>query len=304
MSSRHGNGEVEQLRAALAAERAERERLADKLAQVLDRVYEMTALPATAGGETGPLPQVQRPQSHRTPKDQRWLRVVPGILLPSGLGGGLRAHRMLVAKVAAAGAVGGVVMTGALGASHHLEYDTPWSAHHWSPAVPGMAPADAVPMPSSSVHLIASSVHAPVKPRVAPAVASSAATVADPVPVPVVTSQPPSQDTSSQDTPAQDTTWDSGTSGSLSQTPLTSQTSRSSDWQARGQHASPLSAPVTSGYVGGHRGSSQDGGWQSGSGQSANWQGGIRQSVGWQGGQQPGGGWQQNGGQQRNHGGR
>ena len=209
---------------------------------------------------------------------------------------------MLVAKVAAAGAVGGVVMTGALGASHHLEYDTPWSAHHWSPAVPGIAPVGAVPMPSGSVWMIASTGHATVKPRVAPAVTSSAATVADPVPVQVVTSQPPSQDTSSQDTPAQDTTWDSGTSGSLSQTPLTSQTSRSSDWQARGQHASPLSAPVTSGYVGGHRGSNQDGGWQNGTSQLANWQGDIQQAANWQGGQQQGGRWQ--GGQQGNHGGR
>ena len=45
------------LRAALAAERAERERLADKLAEVLDHVY--AAMPVAADG-TGPLPRAQR----------------------------------------------------------------------------------------------------------------------------------------------------------------------------------------------------------------------------------------------------
>ena len=43
------------------------------------------ALPMTADG-TGPVPVIQRKQSHRIPKDKRWLWPVPGVLAAAGIG--------------------------------------------------------------------------------------------------------------------------------------------------------------------------------------------------------------------------
>ena len=317
--------EVERLRAQLEEMTAELERARQHIAAQEELGAMFAALPATAGGETGPLPRVQRQQSHRVPKEQRWLRVVPGILLPSGLGGGLRAagaafkaHRVVSVKLATAGVAAGA-LTVTLGASRHLEFDTPLGIH-WSPSVPGAATdPDATPMPSGSVQLIASTVHAPVKPRVTPTTGSTASSAA-PIPAPVVTPPPPTQNT-----PAPDTSWSaSGTSDPSSQTSDPSQTSQPSDWQAQGDHAAEDSAPGDSGYRPRHgvndSGSNywQGGGQQSDHGQSdtrqgdtgrsADWQSGNQQSGTWQGGQQGGqqqnGGWQQDGGQQRNHGGR
>jgi len=86
--SRHGRDEeetVEGLRAQLDQVTAE---LVAALAQ-LDRISAASALPVAADG-TGPLPatrvQGHRAAGRRVPKDQWWLRAVPGVV-PAALGG-------------------------------------------------------------------------------------------------------------------------------------------------------------------------------------------------------------------------
>ena len=91
------------LRAALGGDRPERERLANKLAEVLDHVY--AAMPVAADG-TGPLGRAQRSASHRIPKEARWLRVVPGLALPLGLARVIRRAAAVAHPATAVGAPG------------------------------------------------------------------------------------------------------------------------------------------------------------------------------------------------------
>ena len=106
VSPRHGKEDpgLERLRVQLAEMTAER----DQLQQHLDARAEldqmlMAAAAAPAADGTGPIARVQGPRatSHRVPREQRWLRVVPGFALAAlgGLRWAWHAHR--VATIAA-----------------------------------------------------------------------------------------------------------------------------------------------------------------------------------------------------------
>jgi len=272
--------EVEKLRAALAAERAERERLADKLASVLDHVYAANVLPPAAGGETGPLPRVQRP-AHRTPKAQRWLWPVPCVLAAAGF----RLAEGVKVKAATTGlAMTGVTTITVLSLTHvhtlenreRIVYVPPGSS---VPSIPDSGVPVRVVLPTarlSSDPKPLAGVKAPVKVLVKlPAVVP----VVTPSPAPVAA---PSQDTSS---------W-SG-SDSSSQPDSSPDWQQSSGWQqsyqSSGRHASRWSGEGDSGYRGRHGDNGRgDNYWQQGDGGQ------------WQGSQQGGGNWQ--GGGHGNHG--
>lgn len=315
MSPRQDRSEVEQLRAALAAERAERERLADKLAQVLDHMYTASILPVTADG-TGPVPRVpHRKVKARTPRDKWWLAPVPVVAA-------IAAVRRAVGTAHPASALGvpvtAVALTAAVMAmppAHTLEDRTPYTGtvpSASSPAVPVVVLPQSRLSSNTGDQPVLRSSRKPLVRHFA-AVAPMPAPVA--VPVPVVTSSPPAA------------SWSAPVASSVpSASSQSSQSSSSSRWQAQGQHASGYSRPGNGGYQPQHghndsgsnywqqgsgqgsrdsygqNGGQQGGTWQNSSSRNANWQQGNQQSASWQGGQQQGG-WQGNGGGHGNRGG-
>ena len=292
VATRQDTSEVERLRAALAEEQAERERLADKLAQVLDHMYAASALPATAGGETGPLPSVHRPQSHRAPKDKArriprdkwWLSPVPvvaAIVAVRRAAAAAHPAAALGAPVTAAALTAAVV---ALGPVHTLEDRMPVI-----PPLPGSATVPSA-APRLPVNRLAAQTQPALRPPPKGALRPLVVYVPPPVPVPVVTTSPAPVVTES---PApQDTSWPG--SGSPSQ-PY--------DWQApaQGKRSSSWSPEGNSGYQPRHGSNDQGNYWQQGR-DGSQWQqqgnGGDGQDRhdgnggGWQGGQQQDGGWQ------------
>ena len=78
-------GRVAQLITAVAAQPAEWCQV-DELARMLDRIYEAGDLPLAVGQQVRiPAPRRGSRAAHRVPKEQRWLRVVPGFI-PVALG--------------------------------------------------------------------------------------------------------------------------------------------------------------------------------------------------------------------------
>ncbi len=275
MPSRQGGSEVERLRAALAAERAERERLADKLASVLDHVYAENVLPATAGGETGPISRIPagpRKQSHRIPKDKRWLWPVPGVLAAAGIG--LRdGLKVKTATTGLAMTSMATVTVLSLAHSHTAEYRTFYVPPGSSvPSVsdpdthaPVILPAARLSSdPKALVHVtVKTTVRRPFAAAPLPVPLPAPLPAPLPVPAPAVTPPPPQPQVSS---------WPDSSQPSQSPQP--------SDWQAQGRHAGQDSGDGNSGYQGRHG--------DNGSG-SNYWQDG-QQGDTWQGGQQQGGG--------------
>ncbi len=322
-------------------ERAERERLADKLASVLDHVYAENVLPATAGGETGPISRIPagpRKQSHRIPKDKRWLWPVPGVLAAAGIG--LRdGLKVKTATTGLAMSSMATVTVLSLAHSHTAEYRTFYVPPGSS--VPSVSDPDThAPVilptarlssdPKALVHVtVKTTVRRPFAAAPLPVPLPAPLPAPLPVPAPAVTPPPPQPQVSS---------WPDSSQPSQSPQP--------SDWQAQGRHAGQDSGDGNSGYQGRHgdngrndnywqdgsqrdgnwqggsgqsgtwqdgsqqgiqqdatwQGSQQSASWQGGSGQNASWQGGSGRQGNWQGGQQDGG-WQGNGGGHGNHGG-
>ena len=119
MSGRHGKDGDEE---TVEEVRAQRDQLAAQLVAALaqlDRIGMSAGFAVTADG-TGPLPVVpgqRQPATHRTPKAQRWLRVVPVILLlAAGVRAALKwaAHHAAVTAAAVTGGGGLVIATAAL----------------------------------------------------------------------------------------------------------------------------------------------------------------------------------------------
>ena len=265
----------------MAAEQAERERLADKLAQVLDHVYASSALPATAGGETGPLPHIpgQRPQSRRIPKDKRWLWPVPGVLAAAGVGlkNGLRV-KTATTGLAMSGMATVTVLS--LAHAHTAEYDrtiyVPPGSSVPSRSDPGAAARVILPVSrlSSNPKPL---VHVTRRAFVRPPFIAAPRPVPVPVPVPAVTPPPQPQDTPGSDSSSQP-----------------SQSPQPSDYRSHGGHASQWSDPGRGGYEPRH-GHNDSGSnyWQDGSQQNGGSQQNDGQQQGnggnWQGSQQQGG---------------
>ena len=204
MSARHGEGEeVGWLRAQLAAMTAERDQLRQHLdaRQELDQML-MASAPAADG--TGPIARVQGPRAaaHRTPKEARWLRVVPVWVLAvfAGIRWAWHVHR------AATVAAGMLTLTAATGAAVAVAPHGPIARVLGAdPAVTAPAPGlyGAVPVPSASLRLIGSfirpaldakSAGPPVVSILVPSPASPSSTV-QPSPSPSDTSQPSPADT-------------------------------------------------------------------------------------------------------------
>ena len=274
------------------------------------------SLPMTADG-TGPVPVIQRKQSHRIPKDKRWLWPVPGVLAAAGIGlkGGM--------KVKVKTAMTGMALPGmatitvlSLAHAHTAQYSTVYvppgsSAPSMSdPDTPARVILPAARLSSDPKVLPHVTVKAPVRRPFAAAPLPAPLPAPAPAPIPV---SAPAAAVSSQ------------TQVASSQSSQSSQQSDSSPWQAHGRHAGRDSGDGNSGYQGRHGdngrndnywqgsgqqqnggnwqgGSGQSGTWQDGSQQSASWQGGSGRQGNWQGGQQDGG-WQGNGGGHGNHGG-
>ena len=212
MSARHGEGEeVGWLRAQLAAMTAERDQLRQHLdaRQELDQML-MASAPAADG--TGPIARVQGPRAaaHRTPKEARWLRVVPVWVLAvfAGIRWAWHVHR------AATVAAGMLTLTAATGAAVAVAPHGPIARVLGAdPAVTAPAPGlyGAVPVPSASLRLTGSSFTRPAldAKSAGPPVISILAS-ASPSPSPSQSSQPsPSgtPDTFATDSPTwQDTT--------------------------------------------------------------------------------------------------
>lgn len=137
--SRHGeNEEAGWLRAQLERVTAERDKLRRHLEarEELDRVL-MQAAPAADG--TGPIARVQGPraQGHRTPREARWLKVVPGFALAAlaSLRWAWHVHR------AATVVTGALTLTAATGAAVAV------APHGPVAQVFGAAPAVSAPAP-------------------------------------------------------------------------------------------------------------------------------------------------------------
>jgi hypothetical protein len=126
VSARHGKEEpglIARLRAQLAEMTAERDKLQRHLEarEELDAMLMAEALPPAADG-TGPLPRIpgqRQPASHRTPKEARWLRVVPGFVPVLGaLRWAWHAHRL--ATVAAGVFTAAAVTAGTAAVAPHV----------------------------------------------------------------------------------------------------------------------------------------------------------------------------------------
>ena len=229
------------------------------------------SLPMTADG-TGPVPVIQRKQSHRIPKDKRWLWPVPGVLAAAGIGlkGGM--------KVKVKTAMTGMALPGmatitvlSLAHAHTAQYSTVYvppgsSAPSMSdPDTPARVILPAARLSSDPKVLPHVTVKAPVRRPFAAAPLPAPLPAPAPAPVPV---SAPAAAVSSQ------------TQVASSQSSQSSQQSDSSPWQAHGRHAGRDSGDGNSGYQGRHG--------DNGSG-SNYWQDG-QQGDTWQGGQQQGGG--------------
>ena len=195
MSARHGEGEeVGWLRAQLAAMTAERDQLRQHLdaRQELDQML-MTSAPAADG--TGPIARVQGPRAaaHRTPKEARWLRVVPGFALAAlaSLEKVWHVHR-------AATVTAGFITAGAITTAAVVPATAPFHGILAAPAVTAPAPGlyGAVPVPSASLRLTGSSFTRPALD------AKSAGPPVVSIPVPASASPSPSPSQSSQPSPS------------------------------------------------------------------------------------------------------
>ena len=103
---------------------ADRERIRRHLdAQAeLDRMLMAAAHVPAADGTTGPLPRVpgqRRPAGHRTPKEARWLRAVPVIVLAALGGAAKRAWAAHPLPTAAAAIGAPVILTAAVAVGPH-----------------------------------------------------------------------------------------------------------------------------------------------------------------------------------------
>jgi len=180
--SRHGRDEeetVEGLRAQLDQVTAE---LVAALAQ-LDRISAASALPVAADG-TGPLPatrvQGHRAAGRRVPKDQWWLRAVPGVILAAIGLKGWASRRVLGVGLTAA-------MIGGTGAGVVTMRD--------APAYSSVSPRPAVTVPAAAVTIAPPAVIRRNRRRERKAVPVSvppSATVSRPSPSPSLSSLPPS----------------------------------------------------------------------------------------------------------------
>ena len=278
MSDARQREEVAWLRAQLEQRTAELERVRRHIA-AQEELTALFAAPAADG--TGPVPRVSaRPVSHRTPKDQRWLRVVPGFILPAGLRMAWKAKPMMVAGVGAA-AITAITMSPA----RTLEYKTPFDWHSPSAVIDGAKP---LILPSSRTAPLAY-----VTPRPTPKPLAREVRRVQPVPVvvapvpvvvPVVapavaSSQSQGSSWSGQDSSSQSSQSSSAPGSSQpSDWSQQSQTSQSPGWQAQGRRAAGDTPPGDSTYQPRHGNNGGVGDyWQTDMQQGASWLSGAQQ---------------------------